>query len=561
MLRQLYLVLFACAGLSAQTGAPATKPEDLGLVEGAVLNSATGEPIKKAKVWLRPFETRDAPPYTAITDDAGHFLLDDIDPGRYAVSATRTGFVEKGFTRRPIMLTLAAGRKIGDVILKLTPQGVISGQVLDEDGEPVPQAVVQCLRVGYPNGIRQLAMTNVVIGNDIGEYRLPNLPPGKYYISATVRSIVVYPGRLKERPRGRARAQKEVEESYTQTFYPNTTHPEAAVPIDISPGMLAQGIDVRLVRARPANIRGRVINLPAGSTRNLDVRLVRHEQSATLEAESWARAIEPDGAFELQGVMPGSYTLTAQQSLDNKRFTARLPVEVRDSNLERIELSLVPSGEISGRLVIEGDPAAKPKSPLFVNLVLKGLANKVGADLTEIRDDLTFKVNPVSPNEYDVTIPNLPDDYYLKSVRLGDQDVTDTGVDFTQGIPASELVLAISSNGGRVEGTVQNEKSEPAVGATVALVPEASHRSLGYLYKVASADQNGHFALTGIKPGKYKLFAWEEIEPLAYRDADFLKPYESAGEAVSVGEKGRQVVQLKSIPGESGASEKNARKL
>jgi hypothetical protein len=170
-------------------------------------------------------------------------------------------------------------------------------------------------------------------------------------------------------------------------------------------------------------------------------------------------------------------------------------------------------------------------------------------------------VKPVSPDEYDVNIPNLPDDYYLKSIRLGHLDVTDTGVDFTQGILASEMVVTISSNGGQVEGTVQNEKSEAAIGATVTLVPEASRRSLGYLYKVAAADGNGHFTLTGIKPGKYKVFAWEEVEPMAYRDPDFLKPYEWAGEAVSIEEKGRQVVQLKSIPAESGTGEKNARKL
>jgi hypothetical protein len=382
MRRQLYLFLFACAGVGAQTGAPAVKPEDLCLVEGTVVNSATGEPVKKAKVRLRPFEKQDAPPYTAITDDAGHFFLDDIDPGRYTVSATRTGFIERGFTRQPMTLTLLAGRKIGDVVVKLTPQGVIAGQVLDEDGEPVPGAFVQCLRVGYLNGKKQLATANLAPSNDIGEYRLSNLPPGKYYVSASFRSIARYPGRIHERPRGGARALKEAEEIYVQTFYPNTTRPEAAVPIDIRPGTLAQGIDVRLVRMRPVSIRGRVVNQPAGATRTLDVRILRHEQSASLDPPNWARNIEPDGAFELQGVMPGSYTLMAEQYLDDKRFSARMEVEVGASNLEKIELSLVASGEISGRLVIEGDQGTKPKSPLFVNLVLKGFANKVGADGT-----------------------------------------------------------------------------------------------------------------------------------------------------------------------------------
>jgi hypothetical protein len=223
MTRRLYLFLFACAVLSAQTGAP-TKPEDLCIVEGTVVNSVTGGPIKKAKVWLRPFEKQDAAPYTAITDDAGHFLLDDIDPGRYSFSATRTGFIERGFAR-PTPLTLAAGRKIGDVVVRLTPQGVIVGQVLDEDGEPVPQAVVQCLRAGYPNGKKQLAMAGIAMVNDIGEYRLGNLPPGKYYVSASVRSMARYPGRILKRPRGETRARKDVDEIMSRRSIPTRLIP------------------------------------------------------------------------------------------------------------------------------------------------------------------------------------------------------------------------------------------------------------------------------------------------------------------------------------------------
>jgi hypothetical protein len=153
---------------------------------------------------------------------------------------------------------------------------------------------------------------------------------------------------------------------------------------------------------------------------------------------------------------------------------------------------------------------------------------------------------------------NIMESYYLKSVRIGDQDVTDTGVDFTQGFPASEMVVTLSSNGGQIDGTVQNAKSEPAVGVSVTLIPEASRRSLSYLYKSATTDQNGHFTIKGIKPGEYKVFAWEEMELGAYMDPDFLKPHESAGEAVSIKEDARESLQVKAIPAESGPGARRA---
>lgn len=51
----------------------------------------------------------------------------------------------------------------------------------------------------------------------------------------------------------------------------------------------------------------------------------------------------------------------------------------------------------------------------------------------------------------------------------------------------------------------------------------------------------------GIPPGEYKIFAFEEIEPGAYQDADFLRPYEERGETLRVVEGGRHGARLKLI--------------
>ena len=56
------------------------------------------------------------------------------------------------------------------------------------------------------------------------------------------------------------------------------------------------------------------------------------------------------------------------------------------------------------------------------------------------------------------------------------------------------------------------------------------------------------FTIHGVRPGEYKIYAWEIVEPGAYQDPDFIKPYESAGEAVSIKESARETVQLKLIP-------------
>jgi hypothetical protein len=56
------------------------------------------------------------------------------------------------------------------------------------------------------------------------------------------------------------------------------------------------------------------------------------------------------------------------------------------------------------------------------------------------------------------------------------------------------------------------------IGGTVALVP-ITRRENPMLYYAASADSMGNFAICGIAPGDYKLFAWDYMPPGAANNA------------------------------------------
>jgi hypothetical protein len=58
-------------------------------------------------------------------------------------------------------------------------------------------------------------------------------------------------------------------------------------------------------------------------------------------------------------------------------------------------------------------------------------------------------------------------------------------------------------------------------------------------YKRTSADDAGHFEFKGVTPGRYKLYAFEELDPSAYEDPNFLKPFETLSESFDVAEGGR----------------------
>jgi hypothetical protein len=542
---------------------PEVKPEDKCALEGSVVNAVTGEPLKKARLTLRPIGVRNGTPHGATTDGAGHFLIDDVDPGQYNFSASHNAFVTQqysaqGNSRQGTTLTLANGQKLKELAFKLTPQGVIAGRILDEDGDPMANVMVQCMFFGYQRGKRQLLGRNASSTDDRGEFRMHGLSPGKYIISATYQSPDMYMA-MAERVSGSQAAQAS-EEGYATTFYPNTTNPEGASQLEVTPGAQITGLNMTLARTRTVRIKGHVnTGFSSQARRNTNVMLLPRDNTGFMMPRAVARVIDAQGNFTMRGVAPGSYVLRADYvGDDNRRYGGRMLIEAGNANIEGIELNLSPPVDLKGRVIVEenGDLG---DTRLNVMLQPKVSGPMMGGARGQVLDDLTFQIANVGLDPYDINVPNIPEGFYLKSVRMGQQDVTETGVDFTQGGVAGELTVVLNPNGGQIDGNVQNDKGQSAGSAMVTLIPDEAHRALSWLYKTASTDQNGHFTMKGVRPGKYTVYAWEDIEPGAYQDPDFVKPHESAGAKVSIDAGGHETVQLKAVPAEKSASDRAAR--
>ncbi len=569
--------VFLCISMAAQVApqgrrmqpstdapAPVIKPEDKCSIEGTVVSATTGEPLKKARVSLRPIGQQNGAAYGTTTDGAGHFLVDDVDPGRYSFSASRNLYVSQQYSpqgaKRGTTLTLEKGQKLKQIVFKLTPQGVVAGRILDEDGEPLANVSIQCMTFGYARGKRQLMGQDETSTNDLGEFRFHGLRPGKYVLSATYRPPDMFMG-LQERTVGSPQAVQAPEEGYAVTYYPGTTAADSAQQLDVTAGAQISGLTMTLARVRTVRVKGHLnleVAIGKGPRRNANVVLMPRDNSGFMMPRAMSRQIDAQGNFQLRGVAPGSYVLRADFVDNGARYSARLPLEVGNANVEGLELNLQPPLEIQGHVKIEENGDLKGAA---INVMLRPKTSgpMMGGGGAQLKDDLSFKIGNLSADPYEVNVGGLPEGFYLKSVRLGQLDITETGADFSQGGAAGDLTIVINPNGGQIEGSVQNSKGEAAIGATVTLIPDAGHQSLTWLYKTASTDQNGRFTVKGVRPGEYKIYAWEEVEQGAYMDPDFVKPHESAGESVSVKDGAQATVQLKAIPAETSGNEKAVR--
>jgi hypothetical protein len=264
-----------CAALSAQVAPHSPRSEDKCSVEGTVVNAVTGEPLKKVHLTLRPLGPLNGVPYGTMTDNAGHFLIDDVDPGRYKFAAARNGFVgqtysPQGSPNRNAPLALANGQHLKEMVFKLTPQGVISGRILDEDGDPLANVEVQCLVYSYQRGKRALVNHAGSSTNDLGEFRLFGLGPGKYVISATDQSRDIFDP---ERTVGTAQTILDAEARGATIYYPTGTNPEGASSLEITPGAQISGINMTLTRVRAVSVKGHVSIKSAAAQRNMNIML------------------------------------------------------------------------------------------------------------------------------------------------------------------------------------------------------------------------------------------------------------------------------------------------
>jgi len=147
--------------------------------------------------------------------------------------------------------------------------------------------------------------------------------------------------------------------------------------------------------------------------------------------------------------------------------------------------------------------------------------------------DGAFVLNDDGVVHYRVELFGLPADAYIAAARLGGADILENGFSL-HGDSTGLMEIAVSGLGGRIVGVVRNPQNEIVPSGRVVLVPEPDLRSRRDLFKVATLDQYGRFNIQGIRPGRYKLFAWDDVPFGAYFDSEFLRSYEDQAKAVTV---------------------------
>jgi hypothetical protein len=328
-------------------------------VAGQVLRADIGEPLKKARILITSENDNSADPYTAITDSEGRFSIAGIRPGRYKMNVERDGFISKSYGEdktgsSSAVLLLESGQQITDLLFRLQKCGVISGRVLDEDGEPARNVGVVAAIRSSRRGKTSIQGVRGATTNDLGEYRLFDLEPASYFVSAgieqrgwtTIGKISVDHSILKSVG------------GYTRTYYPSSGDISRASTVELKAGGEVTGVDIILIRQRSYKVCGQVINTAVDrplSIGSIDVELFPAGSDAyNLADMRRSSADAKTGEFEIADVPSGNYKLRAAIQDDRNKFVGVTQVEVMSADVLSVRVVITHGADLRGRVVKEG---------------------------------------------------------------------------------------------------------------------------------------------------------------------------------------------------------------
>jgi hypothetical protein len=526
-----YLTLIATLVLQASSFTIAQQAAASGhaTVEGTVVNAINSRQLPRAGVLLRDSQNPNNTAWTRA-DDTGHFLFKNVDAGTYRVSGDRQGFFFDN--RKNIAQTyvdVPADGHVGNVLVRLVPFGVISGRIVDEKNDPIQHAETRLYAWDFVRGRRVLTSKGSTATDDRGEYRLAGVRPGSYFLLASYDF-------KKEwlRSMGDVAKTTRPDIAYLPEFFPGTTDFREAQQLTVKAG--DEVLENFSFSSHPAvSIHGRVVNGISGQP-----------ISKAAVTATWANipaGVDPinaqageDGTFEIWGLAPGSYTLRTSFQDQGENYAGQQQIEVGSAGVSQAEIAGMPDFEMKGSVTIEG---TQPPPIRYVSVEFM----TVGDSPFNI-----FRVGAGSPNfqiqgklhletHYRVNAVNLPDEYYLKSIKVAGREVPKNDVVVTA--KHSQLELVVSPAGGHVEGTVLDFKNQAVRSSYVMLAPDVAEIDPDQILQSRS-DANGKFVLRGVPPGSYKLIAFEDVnvnELMA--QPDILKRSVDQGQVLNVAESGK----------------------
>ena len=280
--------------------------------------------------------------------------------GNYRVEAESARYLDTAYAGKRSgdngqLVQIVERKPSSPLTIKMTPQAVISGIVLDEDGDPLQAARISAMKHHWRGGRLETRSIQEAATDEQGRYRLAGLAPGTYFIlvtSAHERGRPYVPSFLDQNGQPLRRLEH-------RTYYKDSPSLRDATPINLRAGQELKGLTLTLARAETRRVSGHV---PAELLNTSPRRLFLFEEQES-DSSGMATTIpfQSDGSFLAEGLAPGRYRLIGP---DVKEV-----VDLTSGDVDGLSLQVLKPVELLITLHIAGSPT-DPKCALARGLRL-----------------------------------------------------------------------------------------------------------------------------------------------------------------------------------------------
>jgi Carboxypeptidase regulatory-like domain len=519
-LPSLFLLVGSLAGVAiAQSYPPSPgKSGETFMVSGTVVNSVTGEAIGHALVRINSFPQR-----TSFSDGEGHFEIDGLAAGRANITAQKPGYVSDQDASGPSRTWVTIGSNSGVVLLKLTPLGAIYGRTTDSLGQPIEHVPVRLTDRILREGRKHWEQRGMTETDEDGRFRFPNLMPGPYYLAAGPSNVGAQLLAADEKPKT----------GFPLVYYPGVPDVSSASPIQLSAGQQGEA-DFSLSAVPVYQLSGSVTGYLAEQGVGVQVFNPSGEEAA------FTARFNPDsGVIHVENVPAGNYIVRAFAQTGTQMLRAEVRVNVA-ANLDNLRLVLGPAVSIpvmvrmdsrnSGNLAVAGASLNQDRPPVSVRLISnETTAPEVDSTFTQQSSGHSGLVlQNVDSGTYAVEVtPQAP--WYVQSATYGQTNILYDDLSVATGGPSYPMEIVLRNDSASLTGSIKNSDGG-ATPATVIVAPQPASKITPKLAQAGS----GSFNVTGLAPGEYLVYAFDQTDGMEYGNPEVLQGYASQATHVTL---------------------------
>ena len=511
MLRRTILFFLALAGACQL---PAQNLPAKFTISGKTVDALNGQVLAGAEVSITKTEQLDSVLQKMLTNDDGSFSFAGLAPGKYVLVGQANGFSRQSYEQHGVFssaVVAGPGLVSENMVFRLRPDGRVVGRVVNENQEPVSNAMVYLFRSDPSGGFKQVFQRAQVSTDDRGYYRLPHIESGRYYLLVSAQPWFGPFAQANANNNISAADKAAFDVVFPITFYPGVTDAGSASPIGLGVGQEFTA-DFTLNAIPGLHLRLNHLNISPADPRN-----------ARLGARVFGTEIYPVGqretsggenSREISGLAPGKYVLNIESYGAVRERHSTVVNITADTEFDVNAVSPAPS--IRGVVHEDGGLNLTPQAFVLLWNLRRNEAIEAAIDN---KGQFEFTPDFLATGDYSVFVASGLNST-ISSLSAAGAQVAGQTIRVTASNPI-QLKIELSRSLSTING-IARRNDAPFAGVMIVLVPQSPEKNLP-LFRRDQTDSDGTFTLHDVLPGRYKILAIEDAWDLEWADMSRFK--------------------------------------